>query len=73
MRGFQLRKNQIYFIEKNFLENTFQFSQKTVDEFKEKDFVNFQEYFLEKINSDKTELKETITTRFEDIKDEENF
>jgi len=28
---------------------------------------------IEKINADKAQLKETITTRFEDIKDEENF
>ncbi len=41
------------FIENNFLENGFIFSKKAINEFEEKEFVNFQEYFLKKINSDK--------------------
>ena len=52
------------FIEKNFLENTFQFSKKTVDEFEDKDFVNFQEYFLEKINSDKNIITDKAPLNF---------
>ena len=52
------------FIEKNFLENEFIFTKKTIDEFGEKEFVNFQEYFLKKIDSDKNIITDKAPLNF---------
>ena len=52
------------FIEKNFLESTFGFSKTSINDIEKKEFINFQEYFLKKINSDKNIITDKAPLNF---------
>ena len=52
------------FIEKNFLESTFSFSKSSINDIEKKEFINFQEYFLKKINSDKNIITDKAPLNF---------
>ena len=52
------------FIEKNLLDKSFNFSKNSIGDVENKEFVNFQKYYLNKINSDKNIITDKAPLNF---------